>query len=1093
MFNNLFDVKENKASNIVCPNSELKAIYIYDFFLQIKKSILVVVNSLYEAGKIYHDLENYTKDVLFFPMDDFLTSEALAISPEFKITRLETMNEIVQNNCKIVVTNLMGYLRYLPKKEIYLEKRINLKKGDIIDLNSFIHSLDELGYVRENIVNKTGEMAIRGYVIDLFPLNYLNPVRIELWGDSIEDLKVFDVNTQLTIEEVDKIEIMPITEFLAIDEEKNQRNLVNYMQVNNIYAYFDDAKLFFINKNDINISYERLIEETYEYSVSMNLPANTKYMFQLDELEIADAILIDDFDSEKNLVEKSLKINSQDLTLYRNSINEIKDNLDEYQKDGKTIILCLNTKTTLNKIYEILNEEKYVLTTECEIVENKINLIVKKISSGFIYKNYVVLSEKELLNNNNDNQRYKTNFTMGSKIRDVNKLETGDYVVHFKYGIGRYNGLKTLKKGDLIKEYLMIEYAGTDKLYIPVEKIDSIKKYSNSDASVPKLNHLNSAEWQKTKAKAAKRIEDIAQDLLRLYALREATPGFQFDKDSDEQLEFENEFSFVETTDQLKVIKEIKKDMERAVPMDRLLCGDVGFGKTEVAFRAMFKAVLSSKQVAFLCPTTILSQQHYDNAIARFKSFPVNIALLNRFVSSKKAEKVVTDLKEGKIDIIIGTHRILSKDVEFKDLGLLVIDEEQRFGVKHKEKIKEFKNNIDVLTLSATPIPRTLQMSLAGLRNLSLIETPPVNRYPVQTYVLGENIQIIKDAIYKELSRNGQVYILYNHISEMQEKLDVIRKHMPDIRIICAHGQMNKKELEDVMYKFINKEYDVLLCTTIIEIGIDIPSVNTIIILDADHFGLSQLYQIRGRVGRSNKIAYCYLMYDNRKILSEIATKRLKVIKEFTELGSGFHIAMRDLSIRGAGDILGSEQAGFIDAIGIEYFLQMLATEVERLKGNEISEEVETDQPLLDVSTAIDNKIVDNEDLKIEIHKNINTIDSSEKLEKIKNEIRDRFGIVDDTLDIYMHEEWFEKFARKLKIKDVIQTRNSIVIGIPKEMYSYIDGKKLFLEVNNQGHMYRFSERHGQLLITLDIVSLPKHFVYYLIDLLKIIENCLKK
>lgn len=1091
MFEKLFDIDKN-VSNIICSNSELKVVYIYDFFVQTKKSLLVVTNSLFEAGKIYHALENYTSDVLFFPMDDFLTSEALAISPELQITRLETINEILKNDHKIVVTNLMGFLRYLPKKEIYLDKIIKLKKDSIISKEELLTKLSEMGYKREITVSKTGEMAVRGYVIDIFPIDYLSPIRIEFWDDQIDMIKIFDVNTQLTIEAIDEITIKPITEFLVDAENQKQRDLVKYMEVNSIFHYLNDAYLTFINFDDIRVGYEHLMEETYEYSKSIALDPATKYMFDLNEIASSNMLYIDEFNSEKSLKEKSLNIDAQELSFYNLTINDLKDEFDKYLKKNKTVILCLNNKSNLKKIYDILDNSSYVITTEKDIKENKVNLIIKTIDSGFIYNNYVVLSEKELLNKKQENQKYKTSFTMGSKIRDINKLEIGDYVVHYKYGIGRYNGLKTLKKGDLTKEYLMVEYAGTDKLYIPVEKIDLIKKYSNSDASVPKLNRLNSLEWQKTKAKAAKRIEDIAESLLKLYALREATPGFAFEKDSDTQLEFEQEFAFTETADQVKVIKEIKKDMERSVPMDRLLCGDVGFGKTEVAFRAMFKAVLSGKQVILLCPTTILSQQHYDNAKERFKSFPVNIALLNRFVSPTKANKIIEDVSEGKIDILIGTHRVLSNDVKFKDLGLLVIDEEQRFGVKHKERIKEFKSNIDVLTLSATPIPRTLQMSLSGLRNLSLIETPPVNRYPVQTYVLAENMQIIKDAIYKEISRNGQVYILSNHIQGMEDKLNEIKKHIKDVRITYAHGQMNKKELEDVMYKFINKEYDVLLCTTIIEIGIDIPSVNTIIILDADHFGLSQLYQIRGRVGRSNKIAYCYLMYDNRKILSEIANKRLKVIKEFTELGSGFAIAMRDLSIRGAGDILGSEQAGFIDAIGIEYFLQMLNEEVERLKGNEVEETEETDQPLLDVSTAIDDSIVEDEELKIEIHKKINTIDSYEKLVEIKEEIKDRFGLVNEVLDVYMYEEWFEKYAKKLKIKDINQTKNSIIVGLPKEMYTKIDGKKLFMDVNALGNMFRFSERHGQLLITLDIVSLKKHFIYYLIELLKVIEGSFK-
>jgi transcription-repair coupling factor (superfamily II helicase) len=533
--------------------------------------------------------------------------------------------------------------------------------------------------------------------------------------------------------------------------------------------------------------------------------------------------------------------------------------------------------------------------------------------------------------------------------------------------------------------------------------------------------------------------------------------------------------------------------MESSRPMDRLLCGDVGYGKTEVAFRAMFKAVYSGKQVAYLCPTTILANQHYQNAIQRFKEFPVKIACLNRFVTSKEVKKILEGLKEGTIDIVIGTHRILSNDVTFKNLGLLVIDEEQRFGVKHKEKIKQMKENIDVLTLSATPIPRTLQMSMVGVRNLSLIETPPINRYPIQTYVLEENQSIIKDAIYKELARNGQVFILYNHVEELESKANEIKRLVPEANITYAHGKLSKNELEDVMIRFTNKEFNVLLCTTIIETGIDIPSVNTLIIMDADRFGLSQLYQIRGRVGRGNVIAYCYLMYKKGKTLTDVAEKRLKVIKEFTELGSGFAIAMRDLSIRGAGDILGSEQSGFIDSVGIELYLKMLNDEISKLKGIKPEEEKTDEQPLLNVETNIDDSYVEESDLKIEIHKKINEINSYEKLESIKNEIEDRFGNVNESIKIYMYEELFENQAKKLGINKVRQTNNFIELTLSKETSQNIDGQQLFIKTSKLSRMFRFKMALGSLIVTLDIVKLDKHYIYYLLDFLKILEECTKK
>ena len=528
--------------------------------------------------------------------------------------------------------------------------------------------------------------------------------------------------------------------------------------------------------------------------------------------------------------------------------------------------------------------------------------------------------------------------------------------------------------------------------------------------------------------------------------------------------------------------------MESIKPMDRLLCGDVGYGKTEVAFRAIFKAIMSNKQVAILCPTTLLSSQHYQNAIERFKTFPVEIAILNRFISTKKQKEIISSLKQGKIDLLIGTHRILGNDIEFKNLGLLIIDEEQRFGVKHKEKIKSYKNNIDVLTLSATPIPRTLQMAVSGIRSLSLIETPPIDRFPVQTYVLEENDYIIKDSIYKEMARGGQIFVLYNSVENMEQKVKELQRIVKEARITYVHGRMDKKEIEKVMFDFQNHLFDVLLCTTIIETGIDIPSVNTLIVIQADHFGLSQLYQIRGRVGRSNKIAYCYLMYKKGQVLTEIAKKRLSVIKEFTELGSGFAIAMRDLSIRGAGNIIGEEQSGFIETVGIDMFLDMLNDEINSIKGNKIAIK-DDDQPLIDVSNSISSNYVEEEELKIEIHKKISKIDSKETLNSLRKELEDRFGRLDEKIIVYMNEQLFEKKAKKLNIKNIKQNKNDITITLPKEYNEILDGDRLFVDVLSLNRNFKFSMKLGKIIIDLPLKNLDKHYIYYLIDLLNIIEE----
>lgn len=1095
LFNSIFKINKDNKLNIVGLNKELKSIYANKLFEENKKPIIIVTSSLYEANEFYQSLYNYNNNVLFFPMDDFLTSEALAVSPELKVKRLETIHSLIYDNNQIIVTNLMGYLRFLPTKELFKNKIIKIKKNQDYPLSKLVNDLSDIGYMRETLVNKTGETAIRGFVIDVFPVNYQDPIRIEYWGDNVESIRFFNVDSQLSTGEIDEITIVPNTEFLTednIDFLETHKEIINHGPVSSIKDYLDDCTVIYDNYEQLEVSYKMLLEEIFNYNLSVEGKPDQKYMFDLYELSNKKEVLFTNFDNKVNNLTTE-QYYSSDIESFAGDAEYINKRLSDYLKQNKKVIICISNDYKIKKLVDTLDNEDVLITNEDNIYKTKINIIIKNVNNGFIIDDLIVISEKEIFNKKEQKNNYKSNFKLGTKIRDLNKLSIGDYVVHSTHGIGRYAGIKTISKNGLNKDYLQIEYKNNDKLYIPVEKMDNINKYSSSDGAAPKINKLGGTDWQKTKQRVKGKIENIAGELLKLYAVREATPGFAFLKDDENQINFENEFPYLETNDQLKASEEIKRDMEKATPMDRLLCGDVGFGKTEVAFRAMFKAVLSGKQVMFLCPTTILANQHYNNAIERFKSFPINIAMLSRFVTPAKSKVVIEGLKEGKVDIVIGTHRLLSNDVSIKNLGLLIIDEEQRFGVEHKERVKQIKSNIDVLSLSATPIPRTIQMSLAGIRSLSLIETPPVDRYPIQTYVLSENNQIIKDAIYKELSRNGQIFILYNNIEDMSSKVAEISRLAPDAKVTFAHGKMSKNEIEDVMFRFINREYDVLICTTIIETGIDIPSANTLIIIDADRFGLSQLYQIRGRVGRSNKIAYCYLMYNKNKILSEVATKRLSVMKDFTELGSGFAIAMRDLSIRGAGDILGSEQAGFVDAIGIELFLKMLEEEVNRLKGIVVEEEEdETDQPLIEIATSIKDNYVSDNELKIEIHKQINKIDSYETLNTIKLEIEDRFGTISEEMLIYMHEEWFEKLAKKIGINKVNQTKNFVEIILDKELTSKVDGEKLFIAANEITRMFRFTVKLNRLHIILDTIKLEKHFIYYLIDLLIKLEKSLK-
>ena len=1084
LFNNIDFDKTDIFSGL---NTEGKALLVNTLFKKYK-SITIVTNTLFEANKLYQSISNYNDNVLLFPMDDFLTSEAIAISPELKINRLETLNELCNSTHNIVITNLMGYLRFLPTLDNYKKKNIFIKKDEDISFDDLIKKLVDLGYTRETIVNKTGEFSVRGFVIDIFPISFTDPIRVEFWGDTVDKIKFFNTNTQRTTKEIKDITIYPNTEFLVEKEIDKfllkQKDLPLYTDTTNISSFFNSIVIF-DDFQQLQTSYDSLLEEMMNYSISNNVPGNTVYMNDFYNIKNKKELYFNQYDDIiKNKI--ALNFNFKNVEFIKNDKNTINSVLNTYNKKY-ILILCMSDRYKVNKLIDYLENPDIIFTDENNIINDKINIIIKKMNQGFIYDKYAIITENDIYGSKSE-IKYKNKFRLGTKIRNLNKLDVGDYVVHEAHGIGKYCGLKTLTKNGFKKDYLMVSYKDDDKLYIPVEKIDFISKYSAKDGIVPKLNKLGGTEWQRTKLKARKRIQDMAGELLKLYAIRETTKGFAFLKDTKEQYEFEEEFPYTETEDQLKAIEEIKKDMEKDRPMDRLLCGDVGYGKTEVAFRAIFKAIMSGKQVALLCPTTILSNQHFNNAIDRFKAFPINIEMLNRFVPTKRVNVILERLKEGKVDLLIGTHRILSNDVVFKDLGLLVIDEEQRFGVTHKEKIKKYKDNVDVLTLSATPIPRTLQMSMSGLRNLSLIETPPVDRFPVQTYVLSENNQIIKDAIYKELSRDGQCFLLFNHVQDLESKKNELQKLVPDAKIICAHGKMTKTQLEDIMNDFINKVYDVLLCTTIIETGIDIPNANTLIVYDADKFGLSQLYQLRGRVGRTNKIAYCYLMYNKSKILSEIAVKRLNSIKEFTELGSGFAIAMRDLSIRGAGDILGSEQAGFIDTIGIEMFMQMLDNEIKRLKGIEV-EERQDYTPLINVETAIEDNYIPDNDIKIEIHKKINQIDSYNKLNEVKDELIDRFGKLDESILAYMYEELFEKKANELKINKIIQTKNFIEVYIPKEITDVIDGSRLFVEISKISRMFRFSMRNKQLIIILDTVKLDKHFIFYLNDLLDIIKK----
>lgn len=1095
-FDNIFDVGSMSSDySIIGLNKEMSSLYIYDSFIKYNKGILVVASELYEANLLFEYLSKYTDKVLFFPMDDFLTSEAISVSPEFKAERIDSLNKLINDDKYIVVTNLMGYLRYLPLPSLWKDSNVNISVNCDYDRDSLLNKLYNMGYIRDVLVNETGNIGVRGYVIDIFPIMEENPVRIEFWGDTVTSIKYFDVDTQRSISEIDNICIYPFTEFLlddySIDFINSQKYLANYGSVASIYDYINDGICFFSDYNLILNSYSTLVDTIMDYDANYSADIKTNYMNSFTDIVIKHSVYIMNFDNVVNKSVKSLKFSINNIENYDNNYEKLKSDLLNYVKNNKTVIICVLDKNMASRISDYLEIDDIIYTDECNIINGKINLIIKSIPRGFIYGNYIVISDVDIFSLGNTVKKYKSKFKTGTRTSNILDINKGDFVVHEMFGIGIYDGLVTIPKNGMKKDYLKIIYADDDILYIPVENIDRISKFSGKDGVGVKLNSLSNDNWQKKKGKVKAKLESIADDLLKVSADRELKVGFAFKKDDENQKMFDSGFVYTETPDQIKSINDIKREMESSKPMDMLLCGDVGYGKTEVAFRAMFKAVDSGKQVAYLCPTTILSNQQYTSCIERFKDFPVRIELLNRFVDKSRQKKIIDDLEKGLVDIVFGTHRLLSNDVKYKDLGLLVIDEEQRFGVTHKEKIKQYKSTVDVLTLSATPIPRTLQMSMSGVRSLSLIETVPQERYPIQTYVLEENNLVIKDAIYKELSRNGQTFILYNNVNNIETKVNEFRSLVPEAKIDYAHGQMNKVTLENKMNNFINNKFNVLVCTTIIETGIDIPNVNTLIILDADRFGLSQLYQIRGRIGRSNKIGYAYLMYGKNKFLTDTAIKRLDVIREFTELGSGFKIAMRDLSIRGAGDILGREQSGFIDSIGIELYLKMLNEAVRKSKGEKIIEEdtKKNDKPLIEVSTHISDSYISDVELKILIHKKINEVKDETTLNDIRDELSDRFGKISEEMEIYMYEEWFEKIAKSLGINKVVTMKNNIDIELPCELSSKIDGERLFNDAYSISKMFRFLYKDSSIHIILDTIKLEKHFLIYLIELLEKIKG----
>ena len=1037
------------------------------------QKILVMTSGYSEAEKLSSDLISLLGEekVYNFLADDAPMAEFIFSSQEKIYTRIGALNFLLDDNeSGILVTNLSASRLFLPNPNELKSSIIELKVGQEYNLDTLVNFLIKIGYRKESQVFNQGEFSLRGDILDIFDKDSISPYRLEFFGDEIDGIRIFDSESQTSIENLNQVLIHPANDILLSDEDylraqKKIEEAVKASQDNHLKSYLEEI-LQDVKKRQLHPDSRKFLSYFYEkeWTILDYLPKHTAQF----EMEAA-TILTEGLQSSKAVSNQKYFVNAYpDFRNYKPStflsnfhkglgnlkfdflyqFNQypmqeffsqfllLKDEIDRYKKAGSTVILQASSLSSLQSLHKTLQE--YDIQVEYindkEIHKNSVQLIQGNLNQGFNFvdQKLVLITEYEIFQKKVKRRVRRQNISNAERLKDYNELEKGDYVVHNIHGIGRYLGIETIEISGIHRDYVTIQYQNADRVSIPVDQIQLLSKYVASDGKTPKVNKLNDGRFQKTKQKVQHQVEDIADDLIKLYAERSQLEGFSFSSDDENQIEFDNDFPYVETEDQLRSIQEIKKDMESKQPMDRLLVGDVGFGKTEVAMRAAFKAVNDHKQVAILVPTTVLAQQHYTNFKERFNDFAVNVDVLSRFRTKAEQNETLEGLKKGQVDIIIGTHRLLSQDVEFADLGLIVIDEEQRFGVKHKEKLKELKTKVDVLTLTATPIPRTLHMSMLGIRDLSVIETPPTNRYPVQTYVLETNPTIIRDAIVREIDRGGQVYYLYNKVDTIEQKVAELKELVPEASIGFVHGQMSEIRLENTLIDFINGEYDVLVTTTIIETGVDIPNANTLFIENADHMGLSTLYQLRGRVGRSNRIAYAYFMYRPDKTLTEVAEKRLEAIKGFTELGSGFKIAMRDLSIRGAGNILGASQSGFIDSVGFEMYSQLLEEAIAKKQGKEQKRQKSNAEINLQIDAYLPSDYISDERQKIEIYKRIREIDNSVNYEDLQEELIDRFGEYPDVVAYLLEIGLLKSYLDKSFVSLVERRQQTVVVRFEK-------------------------------------------------------------
>lgn len=1041
---------------------------------------LIVTQTNSEAQKFVEDLQPLLEDrIVYLPSKELVFFDAYAHNKQIKRDRAKVIEKILTEDDAVVVTSIENLLNNHMPKELFLEKGYSLEVGGVIDISDLESKLILGGYEKVSMVDQRGQFSRRGSIIDIFSGE--DPIRLELFDDEIDSLRTFDPETQKSIDRIEKICVYPCDEVVLSEEifeyaienfkklkssNKTLNEKIDFIveqleqgiyreEFDKYHAYFyktqvslldyfkKDAIVFLHGPDRIREKARAFVDDFYERyktylekedSLTDVLKMIVNYETCVLNIKKHLAVLVTNLRKriEDYSLEQIIEFKSREAVTYHGKMDALASDLKRQLYSGNKVLITVSTAERAERIIKGLEDHGILASLHKDmnmtIVSSQVVVLIKHERLGYELRSakYILLTEHELFG---VNKRKKTSkkFKDGRAIKSFRDLNPGDYVVHENHGIGKYLGMEQLIVENTKRDYLKISYKNDDFLYIPIDQMNLVQKYIGGDAKTVRVNKLSSTEWQKAKRQAKKNIEDMTDELLQLYAERHKSTGFAFSPDNDWQRQFEDMFPYEETNDQLKCITEIKKDMMSTSVMDRLLCGDVGYGKTEVALRAVFKAVMDGKQVVILVPTTILAQQHFNTMITRFSKYPMRIEMLSRFRTKKEQEDTIENIRTGVTDIVVGTHRVLSKDITFKNLGLLVVDEEQRFGVKHKERIKHLKKNVDILTLTATPIPRTLHMSLVGIRDMSVIEDPPEERYPVQTYVVESDPILIKDVLERELDRGGQTYYVHNRVEDIDLVAGKIQALVPEARVVYAHGQMSERKLEQIMLSFMNHDYDILVCTTIIETGLDIANANTIIIDDADKMGLSQLYQLKGRVGRSNRLAYAYLTYKKDKVLSEVAEKRLKAIKEFTELGAGFKIAMRDLEIRGAGNLLGSQQSGHIAAIGYDLYCKMLEIEVSKVKGNPIQEDFEV---MIDfkISAFLPEKYVTDQQYKLELYKKISSIRDQNDQFLIEEEIEDRFGSIPTVVYNLLSVSLIKGLAQSLKIKSVTDYKDRCVL-----------------------------------------------------------------